>query len=118
MSWRQGAASFEERALMTEFISEVIQPVRGTFDVARMATGVPGLPSGFLWRGQTYTIVEELAVWKQTSNEGGFAVGDRYLRRHYHRLQMSDGATWTVYFVRANPRSGDAKARWFLYTID
>ncbi len=102
---------------MTEFISENIQPLPGTFDTERMATGVPGLPAGFTWRGETFTIVEELAVWKQTSNEGGFAVGDRYLRRHYHRLHMSDGRVWTVYFVRSGPRSGDAKARWFLYTI-
>lgn len=103
---------------MTELISEPITPCAGTFDTSRMARGEPGLPTGFTWRGRTADVVEELASWKQSSREGARSGGDLYLRRHYYKLRMSDGALWTVYFVRQPPRSGNAKMRWFLYTVE
>lgn len=100
-----------------ELVSEVIEPLAGTFDTMRMAQGVPGLPAGFTWRGTTARIVRELECWKETSREGGGA-GDLYLRRHCHRLLMEDGSIWTIYFTRGTPKSGSAKKRWFLYTIE
>jgi hypothetical protein len=103
---------------MAELISEPITPRAGTFDTARMGRGEPGLPAGFTWRGRSLEIIEELRAWKQPSREGARAGGDLYLRRHYYRLRMDDGAVWTVYFVRQAPRSGNDKARWFLYTIE
>jgi len=102
---------------MGELISEPIVPRAGTFDTSRMGRGEPGLPTGFSWRGQSVDIFEQLGSWKESSREGGGA-GDLYLRRHYYKLRMSDGRVWTVYFVRQTPRSGSAKNRWFLYTVD
>ncbi len=114
---------------MSELISEAVTPllnghsrsnagnVRG-LDAAAMARGEPGLPGGFVWRGCEYRIVERLAVWKESSREGSSAGGDLYLRRHCYRLKMSDGTEWNVYFVRQSPKSGNARVRWFLYTID
>lgn len=101
---------------MAELISEPITPRPGTFDASRMGRGEPGLPEGFVWRGESLDVVEEISAWKQSSREGG-AAGDLYLRRHYYRLRMSDDSVWTVYFVRQTPRSGNPKARWFLYTV-
>jgi hypothetical protein len=101
---------------MEEFVSEPITPHAGTFDAAAMATGVPGLPTGFAWRGESFTVVERLESWKFSAREGGRAGGELYLRRHCFRLRMSDGAIWTVYFVRQAPRGGSAKVRWFLQT--
>ena len=101
---------------MTEFISEPIIPTAGTFDASRMGRGEPGLPDGFAWREESLQIMEVVETWKQSSREGG--VGELYLRRHYYKLRMSDGSVWTVYFVRQAPRSGNRKARWFLYSID
>jgi hypothetical protein len=103
---------------MPEFVSEPITPHAGTFDAAAMATGLPGLPRGFTWRGAAYRIDEQLETWKASAPEGGRPGGERYLRRHYFRLRMSDGAVWTVYFVRQAPRSGPAKLRWFLYLVE
>ncbi|MBK9118975.1 MAG: cytoplasmic protein [Phycisphaerales bacterium] len=99
-----------------EFLSEPLKPLAGTFDAAAMATGMPGLPAGFVWRDQPYAITGELEAWKHTSAEGGRAGGERYLRRHYYRLRMSDDSEWTVYFVRQTPRGGSPKTRWFLYS--
>ena len=41
---------------MEEFVSEPITPHAGTFDARLMATGTPGLPSGFDWHGASYEI--------------------------------------------------------------
>jgi hypothetical protein len=101
---------------MEEFVSEAIIPVEGTFDAAAMGAGSPGLPRGFDWRGETYLIERRLEEWKRSEPEGGRASGERYLRRHYYRLRMRDGAVWVVYFLRQTPRSGSAKRRWFLYS--
>lgn len=103
---------------MEEFVSELLMPLAGTFDAGAMATGVPGLPSGFAWHGQTYAIVDRLETWKQSGPEIGRLDGERYLRRHYFRLRMSDGSIWTVYFVRHTPRGGSAKSRWYLYKVE
>ena len=62
-------------------------------------------------------IIQDQSV-QATSPEGGKPGGEIYLRRHYYRLAMSDGRVWTVYFTRQTPKSGSAKARWFLYTMD
>lgn len=103
---------------MSEFVSEPIVPLQGTFDVQAMGRGEPGLPSGFTWRGACYDVVERLAQWKHSSREGSRAQGELYLRRHYYKLRMSDGAAWTVYFTRQPSPGGSPRQRWFLYEID
>jgi len=99
---------------MDEFVSESILPF-GDFDTPAMARGEPGLPTGFVWQDAKYTIVEKLAAWKQSGPEVGSIHGERYLRRHYYRLRMSDGSIWTVYFIRKTPPKGAARPRWFLH---
>lgn len=103
---------------MEEFVSEPITPQAGTFDATPMAAGLPGLPSGFDWRGAPFEIVERLDAWKQSGPEKGRADGERYLRRHCFRLRMSDGAIWTVYFTRQPSQGGSGKTRWFLYSVE
>lgn len=102
---------------MPVLVSEPLTPLAGTFDTSRMGRGEPGLPRGFTWHDETFLIEQELAAWKHSSREGGGA-GDLYLRRHYHKLRMSDGSVWVVYFVRQTPKSGDPRKRWFLYTVE
>ena len=105
-------------ATMRDLVSEPISPLSGTFDATAMGRGEPGLPRGFMWRGDSREITEVLKVWKDSAREGGRASADLYLRRHYYRLKMSDGSVWTVYFARQAARSGNARIRWFLYTVE
>jgi hypothetical protein len=102
--------------MTADFVSEPIEPLAGTFDTAAMARAEPGLPRGFRWRDDMYEVIDVLERWKESAPEGGRPGGERYLRRHCFRLRMSDGSTWTVYFTRRTPRSGNRKRRWFLYT--
>ena len=100
---------------MEDFIGDPVIPLAGTFDCRPMAAGLPGLPAAFDWRGQTFRVTRLLDTWKHSVPEGGRPGAERYLRRHYFRLLMSDSSVWTIYFVRHTPR-GSAKTRWFLYT--
>ena len=118
---------------MPTFVSEPIRPADG-FDTGAMARGEPGLPPAFHWHDQAYTVAECIEQWKQSGPEIGRRHGERYLRRHYFRLRMADGAVWIVYFIRRPPRgrptssrpgstaashaTGPAKTRWFLQSID
>jgi len=101
---------------MEEFVSEVLRPLRGTADAKAMSTGLPGLPTGFVWHDEEYHVVEQLEAWKHSSREGGRASGELYLRRHYYRLRMSDDSIWTVYFTRQPSSAAAARRRWFLFS--
>ncbi|MCZ6836632.1 MAG: DUF6504 family protein [Planctomycetota bacterium] len=103
-----------------EFISEPITPEPGSFDTTLMAIGLASLPGAFTWRDQRFEIVECLEHVKQTSNEGGTAVGDRYLRRQSFTVRLDSGQIARIY-VERQARSGtsrsSAKKRWFLYSL-
>jgi len=103
---------------MPELISEPIKPHAASFDAAQMGAGLPGLPKGFDWRGESFEIRRTLGTWKESSREGAQAGGDLYLRRHYYRLEMCDDSIWVAYFTRQTPKSGSPKNRWFLYSVD
>ncbi len=100
---------------MPDFVSEAITPIKGAHDGSAMSRGEPGLPAGFMWRGEAFSIASKLSQWKQSGKE---PMGEIYLRRHCYALRMSDDSTWTVYFLRQTPKSGSPKSRWFLYTIE
>lgn len=102
---------------MEEFISQPLRPHARTFQTGDMARGLPGLPAGFDWNGESHPILTLLESWKTSTAEGGRAGGERYLRRHYYRLRMADQTVWTVYFLRQSPRGGSPRLRWFLQSI-
>jgi hypothetical protein len=97
-----------------EWASEPITPAAGAFDPSAMAIGEPGLPAAFEWRGRLVRVESCEARWKKLgAGDGG---GGLYLRRHYFRLVMEDGAVWTVYCLRRSA-AGSRASRWILYGI-
>ena len=99
-----------------QFISEPIEPVRGTTEPTRMAIGEPALPGKFTWRGDQYTVVEVLLKWKQTGPaKGGHE--STYLRKHWYRVTTDRGIEMTIYFQRQPSSRAKAKERWHLYSI-
>ncbi len=100
-----------------EFISEPIKPVEGTFDPGGMTRGEPGVPQRFVWRDTEYTLAAVLEAWKEDGpcRSGG---GEMYLRKHWYKIQTEQGPRMTIYFERQARSKGQAKVRWWLYTIE
>jgi hypothetical protein len=98
-----------------QFVSEAITPVGQTVNTRLMASGEPGLPGRFAWRGTEYTIAAVLRTWKQ-SGPCHHGSGERYLRKHWFEVLTTSGHRMTIYFERQARRGSSAKARWWLYT--
>jgi len=99
-----------------EFVSEAIQPVAETIDVAPMAIGEPGLPRQFRWRTRTIHIARVLRTWRETGpcHHGS---GEKYVRKHWFEVLTDAGERLKIYFER-QARSRKDRSRWWLYTID
>ena len=97
----------------TILISEPVVPVPGAIELAGMASGLPGLPTRFVWRGKEYAIARVLDGWKGYGYEGTA----RYLRRHWLDVLTESGERMTLYCERQPRSARRAKSRWFLYTI-
>lgn len=97
------------------FISESIKPVIATIDTAPMATGAPGLPREFTWRGKPLHVAAVLRTWKETSpcTHGGSEV---YVRKHWFEIQTPTNQTARIYFER-KAKSRNITKRWWLYSI-
>ena len=103
-----------------EFVSEPIEVEAGTFSTDMMLVGLASLPSGFVWRGKRYGIVECLDHVKQSMPEGHTAGGERYLRRQSFEVVLDTGQRARIYFERqgrGKPGSRSVRSRWFLYGI-
>ena len=98
-----------------EFIAEPLEPHTGTFDTTRMATGSPGLPLGFTWRGESFRIAEVLAEWKQSGP--GTGGKERYLRKHWYRIRTASGLEMKLYFERQARSGRERTRRWWLFSV-
>ncbi len=99
-----------------EFVSESITPDPGTFDVRSLAIGDPGLPTGFTWRKQHYSIVELIESWRESEAENHTS-GEKYYRKRFFKVLVDTEETMTLYCVRHVKAGQSAKKRWWLYTI-
>ncbi|MBN2138474.1 MAG: hypothetical protein JW720_11770 [Sedimentisphaerales bacterium] len=100
-----------------EFVSESIMPVAGSCDPAAMSRGEPGLPSGFIWRDEEYTVADVVETWKESGpcRSGG---SENYLRKHWWKIRTGNGLEMTIYFERQGRSKRQNKARWWLYTVN
>jgi phosphoribosylglycinamide formyltransferase-1 len=100
------------------FISEPLTPLESSFDPAMMARGEPGLPHKFLWRKQEWEIVELLGSWKE-HGDCAHGSGERYVRKHGHRVRTTDGTIFEIYFLRSFGRGRfRTKGRWSIYSME
>ena len=99
-----------------QFVSEAIRPVAGTADVGAMATGAPGLPRAFTWRGRTVTIERVVRTWRETGPcRNGSA--EAYVRKHGFEVLTDAGERMTLYFDRQARSGTRPKARWWLLSV-
>jgi phosphoribosylglycinamide formyltransferase-1 len=102
--------------MVEEFVSEAIEPLDSTFSTSSMAIGEPGLPKRFVWRDREYEVAEVLEQWKE-SGPCVSGANERYLRKHWYKIRTTDGTEMKLYFERQARSKGQAKARWWLYTV-
>ncbi len=97
------------------FVSEAIKPVVATSDTSRMATGEPGLPREFVWRGRTIEIEAVLRTWRETG-KCSHGSPELYARKHWFEVDTSSHGTLKIYFDR-QPRMGSKGGRWWLFSM-
>jgi hypothetical protein len=88
----------------------------------------PGCPDAFVWRGQTYRLVEKISEWHDYHRRGRMARnmqpahaavaesrGSWGVGQDYYRVRTSDGRIFDIYFDRAPKSADDRKGSWHLY---
>jgi hypothetical protein len=106
------------------FIGECIQ---AQFDQPPILEKKPGCPEQFIWRGETYRVIEILQEWHDYSRRGRMAHnmrpehaaaatrrGSWGVGRDYYRVRTDTGRIFELYYDRA-PKKDNRKGLWFLY---
>ncbi len=104
-------------AFRGRLLSEPISPGETTLEMGALASGEPGVPRSFVWRGSEHRVGQVLRRWRATRQcrSTGKPGPGPYVYRHYYALRMADGAEWTVYLER-QPKGGE-RPGWWLYTV-
>lgn len=100
---------------MRRFISEPLIPAGEIFDIEQMATGAPGLPAAFEWRGKTIRVAAIRHTWRQTG-KCRHGSPERYVRKHWYEIATTDNEIMEIYFDR-HARGGPKSPRWWLFSI-
>ena len=98
--------------LTEKLISEPVTPVAGSFNAAAMATGSPGVPMAFVWRGREYRVARIMAE-RKTLRGCRNGSGEKYIDKHIFTVKAESGETMTLY----RARTGSKDDSWVLYTI-
>jgi phosphoribosylglycinamide formyltransferase-1 len=96
------------------FIGEAIHPEDMSFSLSPMATGKPGLPGKFAWKGRTFSVLQVLEEWKE-AGDCRHGSGERYVRKHWFRIRTTENLEMKIYFERQRRSSGGS--RWRLYSL-
>lgn len=107
-----------------QFIGE---PIEVGFAQPPLLEKKPGCPSHFVWRGETYRVVEKLSEWHDYGRRGRMvsnmrpehaAAAERRgswgVGRDYFRVRVEGGRTFELYYDRAPQGSKQRKGAWFL----
>jgi hypothetical protein len=107
------------------FIGESIEVV---FDEPLVWSKSPGCPDGFVWRGETYRIVELLGEWCDFRRRGKMARnmreshltvaathGSLGVGRFTFCVRTDEGCIFELYYDRAPKSVDDRKGSWTLY---
>jgi len=101
---------------MNTFVSESITPVFDQGTGKSVGAGEPVVPSGFIWRDREYRVEAVLQVWKETGScRSGSS--ERYLRKHWYRMRMTNGQEMEIYFERQARSAKQRKMRWWLFSV-
>ena len=108
-----------------QFISE---DIKALYDDPPLYEKKPDCPDGFIWRGSTYRIVENIREWKDFSRRGRMARNMRPMNqrktvrrgsigvgRFHFRVKVSGGRIFDLYYDRAVKSADERKGDWYLH---
>ena len=102
---------------MKEFIGEPLQQV--VFDTSTLASGEPGAPISFTWRGVTHLVTEVADRRKGVAPDRTHGSGEMYVEKHWFRVVTNSGYTLDIYFDRASSRNSKRfGSRWWVYAAE
>lgn len=103
------------------------EPLQVQFDLTPAMRKKPGCPDGFVWRGTTYRVVEQLSEWHDYGRRGRMATnmrpehaeaatrrGSWGVGRDYYRVRTDTDEVFELYYDRAPGKAGDRQGGWFL----
>ena len=104
------------------------EPVLALFDQPPVLEKKPPCPNGFIWRGETYRILELLAEWHDYDRHGRYArnmqpahaaaasrKGSWGVGQFFFRVRIEDGRVFDLYYDRAPKDVDTRKGAWFIY---
>jgi hypothetical protein len=104
------------------------EPIEVVFDKPPALAKSPGCPDGFVWRGETYRIVELESEWCDFARRGKMARnmreshlataskhGSLGVGRFTFRVRVGDGRVFDLYYDRAPKSVEHRKGSWTLY---
>ena len=98
------------------------------FDTPPTYEKTPPCPTGFIWEGETYRIIQTLSEWSNFARRGKYARnmrpahatvastrGSLNVGRFYFRVKVENGQIFDLYYDRAMKNVDERKGQWFLY---
>ncbi len=92
-------------------IMESIAPEPGSWSVRQMASGEPGVPLRFTWRGRLYEVTRILATRRELEPSPEGRVKERYVKRHVVQVLVSSGEHM---WLSGSRGTGARAPRWVL----
>jgi hypothetical protein len=103
-------------------------PIQVEFDQPPILEKKLCCPDRFVWRGETYQVVELLSEWHDYGRRGRMArnmrpthaaaaarQGSWGVGRDYYRVRTESGRIFDLYYDRAPKKTDNRKGAWFLY---
>lgn len=104
------------------------EPIEVIYDQQPVFSKSPTCPSAFVWREETYPVVEMLETWVDYTRRGRMARnmqpahsaaasrrGSWGVGRFHFRVRVEGGRIFEIYYDRAPESAGDRRGHWFLF---
>jgi hypothetical protein len=103
------------------------EEIKVAFDTPPVLEKKPDCPDAFIWRDETFRVVEVVETWTDYARRGRFARnmqpehakvaagrGSWGVGRFFFRVRVEGGRLFELYYDRAPKHAGDRKGSWFL----
>jgi Domain of unknown function (DUF6504) len=113
--------------MQTSPMNFIDEPIEVIFNKPPLLEKSPPCPDAFVWRDETYPVIEMLETWQNFDRRGNM---ERNMRpshitmaakrgswgvgRFHFRVRVPGGRIFELYYDRAPESAGDRKGHWFL----